>query len=372
MKPHYHKETPILLLEGSLRAIPFNGLIALLLALDLFYNKTPSFLVFFWLSTITIISIIRWVFCHNTLRLKHYQTQRRTHLAGFTWLTLLMGVAWGACYWLMLPYIGELHQFIIILVLGGMCAGSIASLSVHLPAYYAYILPMFLPIILYNYYVSDLDHIILATMFSLFVLMLLISAKMNNHLLNKTFQLAREKESLIKKLRILSTTDALTGLYNRRHFESSLQKERYRAKRNNYSLVLILLDVDNFKYLNDRFGHLCGDRVLIKTAQILQKIFRRAEDMIFRLGGDEFSVILANQTLDKAQELCAILTKTMTAENILTQDKTPIHLTLSIGILLVQSDYTFSNKELIDAVDKALYQAKKSGKNQVVITQLNQ
>lgn len=120
----------------------------------------------------------------------------------------------------MLHHISILQEFIIILVLGGMSAGAIASLSVYLPAYYAYILPMFLPVITYNYLTFELDRAMLATMFLLFVLMLVTSARINNLLLNRVFRLSREKQVLIDDLHQLSITDSLTGLYNRRYFES--------------------------------------------------------------------------------------------------------------------------------------------------------
>lgn len=84
------------------------------------------------------------------------------------------------------------------LVLGGMTSGALASLSIYLPTYYAYILPMFIPVIVFNYWLSDMDHIILATMFSLFVIMLMITAQFPCKLLQKTLQLDKEKDAALK------------------------------------------------------------------------------------------------------------------------------------------------------------------------------
>ena len=102
----------------------------------------PYLLVSIWFLAIIIVSLIRWAFCVEILKKMLYEGKsQQATLKRFTYLTLLMGMVWGSCYLITLPYITTLHEFIIILVFGGMSAGSIASLSVYMPAYYAYIYP---------------------------------------------------------------------------------------------------------------------------------------------------------------------------------------------------------------------------------------
>jgi diguanylate cyclase (GGDEF)-like protein len=250
-----------------------------------------------------------------------------------------------------------------------MSAGSIASLSVYLPACYAYIFPMFLPVIAYNYFVFEADRAILATMFLLFVIMVLISARINNLLLNRVFSLSREKEALIDNLHRLSITDSLTGLYNRRYFESVLQNEYDKAQLNRYSLTLVSIDIDNFKLINDNFGHPYGDDFLIFIAELLKNTFRRANDIIFRIGGDEFSIILLNQSIKDALAICnefnLQFNKNKPQEQPIFQE-----ITLSIGIAPVQFNHHLKIAHLITSVDEALYKAKKEGKNKMIVKEL--
>ena len=358
------REATLLLIHGSRKAIPFNIFLSLLLALDLRYNHVPILFVGGWFLTIVIISLIRWYFCGHVIKNKLDEGNNQQTLMIFSLLTLAMGVAWGSCYLISLPYVTELHEFIIILVFGGMCAGSIASLSVYLPAYYAYIFPMFLPVIIYNYSLFNTDRIILATMFSLFVVMVIISAKINKKLLDKTFMLSHD-------LHIMSITDSLTGLYNRRYFEEILPKELNRAKRNRYSLNLIYIDVDNFKLINDNFGHPYGDKFLIGVGDILKNSCRRANDILFRLGGDEFSIILVNQSLNDAISICNLIDdqfRNNQKSNSVHLIKNPIldQTTLSMGIVNIHFEHSYTIERIISMVDKALYQAKKMGKNRII------
>lgn len=144
------KEAYKLLIEGSHRTIPFNVLVATLLAIDLLYNDLSPFRVIIWWLCIVFVSLGRWL--HNKKLIKQKQQEANEtayyNVLKFFLSTLLIGVVWSSCYLLLLPFLGDLQEFIIILVFGGMCAGAIASLSVYMPAYYAYIFPMFLPIII--------------------------------------------------------------------------------------------------------------------------------------------------------------------------------------------------------------------------------
>ena len=362
------EESVLLLMEGSKKAIPFNIILASLLALDLRYNHAPLLLVGGWFLAIIIMSLVRWHFCQKTIKNKLYKEKTQRTLIKFLLLTLIMGITWGSCYFISLPYVTDLHEFIIILVFGGMCAGSIASLSVYLPAYYAYILPMFLPVIIYNYSLFNMDRTILATMFFLFVVMLMISAKINKKLLDKTFQLSH-------KLQVISITDSLTGLYNRRHFEDILPREINRAKRNRYPLNLISIDVDNFKLINDNFGHPYGDNFLINIGKLLTHVCHRANDSLFRLGGDEFAVILTNQSLEETMSLCQLLSTQFISScnpvcSNLNEQSIFNKVTLSMGIVNIPSESLSNIEQIINIVDKALYQAKKNGKNQIIIKKL--
>ncbi|MCW8418683.1 GGDEF domain-containing protein [Fluoribacter dumoffii] len=315
------------------------------------------------------------VICRQNINNHLFKVNKKNLLIKFLLLTLSMGVAWGICYLISLTYVSVLYEFIIILVFGGLSAGSIAFLSVYLPAYYAYVFPMFIPVIIYNYLVFNMGRTIFATMFILFILMLLLSAIMNKKLLDKTFQLSQDKETLIYELQITSITDPLTGLYNRRHFEVLLPQELRRAKRNQYPLNLISIDIDNFKLINDNFGHPSGDKVLVSLGSLLTHICKRANDTIFRLGGDEFAAILVNQPLGESVHICHKINN-LFKRNLLNDFKSKElailnQVTLSMGIVNIHFNSSYNMETVINVADKALYQAKKNGKNQIVIEQIH-
>lgn len=362
------------LLDNSLRSIPFNIVVAALLAMLFFYNQVPILLILSWFSAIVLISLIRWFFSKKAMKEITSFDKIRRGLIIFSSLTFITGCIWGLSYGLFLPYFHGFYEAIIILVLGGMAAGGVASLSAFMPAYYAYVLPMFLPVIVYNYSFLQFERSILATMFLMFVLMVITIARINCNLIQKVFKLNHQKDHLITQLslsnkkledsneeiRMMSITDSLTGLYNRRFFDHSFPNELNRAKRNKYPLSLVLIDVDNFKYINDTYGHPYGDKFLNFVAKILKQSIRRANDIIVRLGGDEFAAILSNMDILDVNALCDYIRAEFKKEN------EHSNVTLSIGIIYISPGNEDDLKKIISAADRMLYQAKEGGRNKVI------
>lgn len=160
----------------------------------------------------------------------------------------------------------------------------------------------------------------------------------------------------------LSLTDALTGLYNRRHFETNLEREFLRAKRYRSNLSLAITDIDFFKKINDTFGHSCGDYVLKETAFLINETFRKT-DMVFRYGGEEFVIILTETDAGNALIPLERL-RNAVESNKFKYNNQIIDVTISIGIT---SDLDNSNTpwEMFNLADSALYRAKNNGRNQV-------
>jgi len=169
----------------------------------------------------------------------------------------------------------------------------------------------------------------------------------------------REKESQ-GELEKLSLTDPLTGLYNRRHLMGTLATEVQRSRRQRRPFTVLLADVDKFKQYNDTHGHLAGDTALVKVAEVFRRT-TRAVDCVARYGGEEFVVMLLE---------CPIATATLVAERIRARvadtDLGEGKLTVSIG-LAEYPDGGDTPEELIATADAAMYQAKSSGRNQVVV-----
>lgn len=165
--------------------------------------------------------------------------------------------------------------------------------------------------------------------------------------------------------RHLSVTDALTGLYNRRSLDVHLEREFLRAKRYKNDLSIAIIDIDFFKKINDTYGHLCGDYVLKEAAYLIMETFRKT-DLIFRYGGEEFVALLTETPLEKA--LIPLERLRSRIENYpFKYNNTPIKITVSIGVNANKED-TETASEFLDSADKALYQAKNTGRNRVATT----
>ena len=169
---------------------------------------------------------------------------------------------------------------------------------------------------------------------------------------------AIENARLFREARQLADLDALTGLHNRRYFHETLAREVARAHRYGRQLALIVLDLDDFKAINDRIGHLAGDAVLAETAERVREIVRSA-DVPCRVGGDEFAVILPESTASDADLLYHRLNGAVSSRPIGQAGR----LRLSAGIAELQADD--NSTTFFERADEALYRAKGLGKGQV-------
>ena len=187
----------------------------------------------------------------------------------------------------------------------------------------------------------------------------------------RTEELRNKREALEKankELEMLSRSDGLTGLANRRYFDEHLANEWRRAMRNNSSLALIMADIDYFKNYNDHYGHINGDICLQKIANILKENTRRPGDLAARYGGEEFAIILTdsgeNQSFHFAEYLRHFIA-TLQIPHAATKGTDPF-ITISMGSHSMIPDMYHTPEDLMQAADKALYEAKRNGRNCVV------
>jgi two-component system chemotaxis family response regulator WspR len=170
------------------------------------------------------------------------------------------------------------------------------------------------------------------------------------------------------ELQRLTTIDSLTGLSNRRHFDEYLAAEWKRAMRTQEPLSILMIDVDYFKDYNDSYGHLAGDMVLRGVAEAIQRSCRRQTDFAARFGGEEFVVVLGATALAECRRIAEDLRQDI--EDLQTphcRSGVGRYITVSIGIASGGAEYGQSMVSLVDAADKALYDAKKAGRNRVVM-----
>lgn len=176
------------------------------------------------------------------------------------------------------------------------------------------------------------------------------------------FKDVTDQKKLEDELQELSIKDNLTSLFNQRHFYRVLQKEMTRASRQKHPLCLLLLDLDNFKKLNDTKGHLAGDRVLEQVGAIIKDCTREHVDFAFRYGGDEFTIILTETTTEQALEVADRIRRSLA-------QSFNESLTLSIGL----SEFRKSQRleSFMNSADKAMYDAKKSGGNRIALAKIS-
>ncbi len=180
----------------------------------------------------------------------------------------------------------------------------------------------------------------------------------------KERQLSSERTRMMQKLQKLATTDGLTKLYNSRSFYSQLELEVDRYNRYKHPLSLLLLDIDNFKDFNDNFGHLEGDKVLVRFSQIIKSCLR-TNDSAYRYGGEEFTVILPETNGDEAKTVAQRIRSSLETEKFKPIPDKNAKITISIGV----TQY-FPKEELsafIRRADKAMYLSKKNGRNRVSV-----
>ncbi len=171
------------------------------------------------------------------------------------------------------------------------------------------------------------------------------------------------QEALLRQLFEASVTDALTGAFNRDHFDTQLAAELSYARRHKTELSLVMFDVDFFKKVNDTYGHPAGDQVLVRIARTVASMVR-TEDVFARYGGEEFALILRGVNVTGAAALAERLRGAVQALTI-PSDRGPIRVTISAGCAAVSGGAEISAEELVGAADKRLYAAKHGGRNRV-------
>lgn len=185
--------------------------------------------------------------------------------------------------------------------------------------------------------------------------------------------LSLQSIEVLKKIQTLekeNITDSLTGIYNRRCFDRRIHEEFAKAKRYGFPLSLILFDIDNFKVINDRYGHNTGDKVLKKVGAVLLCCTREV-DIPVRYGGDEIAVITPNSTLEETLVLAERITELLREDSIVFRERDGREITIScsasVGVASLD-DTMKSTEDLIHAADIRMYEAKKAGRNRIIYT----
>lgn len=185
------------------------------------------------------------------------------------------------------------------------------------------------------------------------------------NILAQQFLLGIKRAILYQKIQELAITDTLTGVFTRKHYLERLEGEIEYAKKNNYSLAFLMLDIDHFKECNDRYGHLVGDAILKEVSKIIKENLRQI-DLVGRYGGEEFSIILTQTDKEGAAFAAERILRAVESQHFRVYDE-DLKVTLSIGVVLFPADAQLA-PQIIEKADKSLYKAKELGRNRVCFT----
>ncbi len=223
---------------------------------------------------------------------------------------------------------------------------------------------------LYNVNIDILDNYLKTRLYknkklSLLIILTGLASIMFIVYINKLFY--NKNREFIEKIEMMTITDPMTSLYNRRHFDREFDKYVKTQQRTKQVLAFIILDIDFFKEYNDTYGHDAGDKAIILVAKILKESLKRANDMAFRLGGEEFGILFTEPNKKRALDFAQNIRKKIEDEKIEHEKNSASkYLTISMGLFVIDSNYTNTTKEIYRFADKALYKAKEKGRNNIV------
>ncbi len=352
------------------------------------YAAVPSSLVAILVSSFILCAaqwevidhrtIITWFASTNLLSLLRiylyycFKQQQAGNLVDSSWARLAIGtsmasgVTWGAGGFFLFPETSLAHQVFLALVVTGLCAGAITTLSSIIAAARGFVIIAIVPIIIKFILVDSEFKFALTIMALLFIVMILVSAQRLNQIIVESLKVRNQRTIAEHTIRRQAQFDELTNLPNRRLLLSTLRQEMAKAERHHRYGAVFFIDLDRFKLVNDSLGHAVGDELLIEVAQRIAERLRK-EDSVARLGGDEFVVLLPEVGDDQD---AAGTHASMVADEIRKLSTTAfmiqgheIHLTISIGIALFPTGE--SAEDLLKYADVAMYRAKKEGRDSV-------
>ncbi len=191
-----------------------------------------------------------------------------------------------------------------------------------------------------------------------------IAKPFNGHELIARVQAHLIRKHVTDERKTIAITDALTKIYNRRHFDTIFEHFYSRSVSEDKSLSFFMIDIDNFKKYNDNYGHQKGDKTLIAVAQLMQEQLERTDDYLFRIGGEEFAILLYDTGEDFLNLLSAKIHYALSAlniEHLYNEDYKKV--TLSMGVFTTKYKRDLSKFEIYDGADKALYTSKERGRS---------
>lgn len=397
------------LYQNSAIAVVGNAFIGVCVVIYYWALVSPTVLIA-WLGALLLLNAARFSlsFRYHQLSaagaIKHFRYWYYAYGAGVA----LSGICWGSALLYMMLNTPLEEAVLLYISVFGLISAAIGMSAAAWPLFVVYVAVCLLPTVLVPFLMDGAHQTFVLMTSAYFVITLLFSFKTHailkqsiiHQLTNDQLLMAlqREKdqvmrlnsqlekdvrvgkrtaqsllaqkhqaEELAEKLYELSVVDGLTGIANRRVLEEKFPQEWSRARRQQTPLVMLMVDIDHFKALNDHYGHQYGDECLKQVATILKRHLKRPTDFLARYGGEEFVVLLPETTLAAAAMLAEDIRQHIERAGMVHRfSKTTDVVTVSIGIAGITPSESDDRDVLFERADKALYQAKHEGRNRVV------
>ena len=389
------------------------GVIAASLLFLIYFNSPIQNEITLWFSVYFVIYLSRYVVIKNYINTSSEMQNQKFMFWFYNSSSIMIGLLWSGAGIYILGSFDFFETMYFLLLLGGLVSGAVATNIILLPVYFSFIIPATLPVIIFLLAQSSDQLKISGFIILLFVSFISIIANRLHKIISESlsyqfenlqllddlkqeknrvtqlyssleFDLAQRKkaeeqlkdekeraEELAKTLLAISNLDGLTGIPNRRNFDSTLANEWNRASRSGTPISLIMCDIDNFKSYNDHYGHQKGDSCLIQVATTLQNHARRDNDLAARYGGEEFAIILPTTNLENATDLADQMLNAVRNLHIIHRYSDVDNIiTASFGVATLIPKREQQSKALLSHADKALYKAKRQGRNQIVLSQV--
>ena len=272
---------------------------------------------------------------------------------------MLTSVTWGIGSLLIMPEDSQVHQIVIFSFMIALAGGATSLYSSHSTMTLATVAVILLPVTVYFFLNGEYVYVWLAAAAVLFFISCLRSTQFLSQTLNQNFLMTRQLEISNKEAERLARIDDLTGLYNRRAFYEYGAVLANNSKRNKDELSMINMDIDNFKLINDTFGHAAGDDALKQVGQVLLQRLRKS-DIYARIGGEEFGMLLPMTSLEQATQLAEQLRQAIEKLSFKFGDEN-FTITASFGVATGAYDVD----TLVRRSDQVMYTSKESGRNMV-------
>ena len=331
----------------------------------IFIKFVPLTVLLVWFLFQALFATYRF---YNAKMLKKYlekmdTVQIKRHEIFFLISNIFQAFMWTVASVLAVIYAPQPFELVTFVMVIGIITAAALSMSALYNVYLVFFFSMIIPQIIIMLDYGERQHIGLVVLALIFIpAIIFLSKALYNSRLN-AIKANDTLEENVEELHKLSITDALTNLYNRRYFFEVSENMMAISLREKKVISLLMIDIDHFKKINDTYGHLVGDFILIAFARDIENIMRES-DILARVGGEEFAVLLNDTSPDGARVIAEKIRKS-TEDKRFTYKNISIEITVSIGISGPSQDID-SVEELYKEADNQLYKAKESGRNRVL------